>query len=77
MARRKIDAGEVIELTPATDPHLVAGLLKKFLRDLPEPLLTFAFYEGAGERGRKGVRKEEREREGGRGGRVREREEEE
>ena len=36
------------------DPHLVAGLLKVFLIELPEPLLTFDLYdefiEAAGEK---------------------------
>lgn len=27
------------------DPHLAAGLLKMFLRELPEPALTFAAYD--------------------------------
>ena len=27
-----------------TDPHLVAVLLKMFLRELPEPLLTYNAY---------------------------------
>uniref|UniRef100_A0A2M4A1K8 Putative rho gtpase-activating protein 92b n=1 Tax=Anopheles triannulatus TaxID=58253 RepID=A0A2M4A1K8_9DIPT len=27
-----------------SDPHVVAGVLKKYLRSLPDPLLTFEFY---------------------------------
>lgn len=27
------------------DPHTVAGSLKMYLRELPEPLLTYAYYE--------------------------------
>ena len=27
------------------DPHLIAGLLKKYFIDLPEPLLTFDLYD--------------------------------
>ena len=30
-----------------TDPHLVAGLLKKYLRDLPEPLMTYELFDGS------------------------------
>jgi hypothetical protein len=28
------------------DPHVVSGVLKEFLRELPEPLLTFEHYDG-------------------------------
>ena len=28
----------------STDPHVVAHLLKQFLRELPEPLLTYELY---------------------------------
>lgn len=27
------------------DPHVIANLLKQYLRDLPEPLLTFELYD--------------------------------
>ena len=27
------------------DPHLAAGLLKMFLRELPEPAMTYAAYD--------------------------------
>jgi hypothetical protein len=30
---------------PAEDTHVVAGLLKTFLRDLSEPLLTYELYD--------------------------------
>jgi hypothetical protein len=44
--RRRIDTGESVEFTPSTDPHIVAALLKKYLRDMPEPIIPFDFYEG-------------------------------
>ncbi|KAG9460478.1 hypothetical protein GDO78_021566, partial [Eleutherodactylus coqui] len=28
-----------------SDPHAVAGALKSYLRELPEPLMTFALYD--------------------------------
>jgi integrin-linked kinase-associated serine/threonine phosphatase 2C len=33
-----------VNFTSETDPHLIAGLLKVFIRDLPEPLLTWNLY---------------------------------
>lgn len=30
---------------PTEDTHVVAGLLKTFLRDLQEPLLTYELYD--------------------------------
>jgi hypothetical protein len=27
------------------DPHVIAGALKSYLRDLPEPLMTHALYD--------------------------------
>lgn len=33
-----------VNLAPGTDPHLVAGTLKRLLRDMPETLLTNKFY---------------------------------
>ena len=38
--------GEDVYLDPA-DVHAPAVLIKKFLRELPEPLLTFEFYDMA------------------------------
>ena len=39
----KLDVGEPVDLSAAS-PHSVAGLLKMWLRELPEPLLTFDMY---------------------------------
>ncbi len=36
--------GEIVNLRNY-GPHVVADLLKTFLRELPEPLLTYAYYE--------------------------------
>jgi len=37
-------AGEEIEFEAHSDIHLAAVLVKTFLRELPEPLLTFSAY---------------------------------
>ena len=42
--RRRMDRGEDISLADVTDPHLVAGLLKLYLREMSEPLLTYKLY---------------------------------
>jgi hypothetical protein len=34
-----------VNFTAETDPHLIAGLLKAFLRELPEPLFTWGLYK--------------------------------
>ena len=34
-------AGEPVDFSDVMDPHIVAGLLKMFIREYPEPLLTF------------------------------------
>lgn len=33
--------GEDVDFTAILDPHIVAGLLKMYVRELAEPLLTF------------------------------------
>lgn len=40
----RIDKGENVDYSDLPDPHIVPGLLKQFLRELPEPLLTFNLY---------------------------------
>eukprot|EP00033_Pygsuia_biforma_P002353 GCRY01002602.1.p1 GENE.GCRY01002602.1~~GCRY01002602.1.p1 ORF type:complete len:875 (+),score=340.84 GCRY01002602.1:317-2941(+) len=43
----RFDHGEVPDLRSVanSDPHVVSGLLKLYLRELPEPLLTFDAYD--------------------------------
>lgn len=44
--KKRINEGNVDFLNFTTeDTHVVAGLLKTFLRDLSEPLLTYDLYE--------------------------------
>lgn len=42
--KRRVNAGENVDFTDV-DTHAIAGLLKSFLRDLTEPLLTFELYD--------------------------------
>lgn len=42
--KQKVNRGEEVDLTDV-DVHVIAGLLKSFLRDLSEPLLTFDLYD--------------------------------
>jgi Rho GTPase-activating protein 1 len=43
--REKIDRGEDVDFNvEVQQPHVVAALLKLWLRELPEPLLTFKLY---------------------------------
>ena len=42
--KRKINEGIIIDMS-SEDNHVVAGLLKTFLRDLHEPLLTYELYD--------------------------------
>eukprot|EP01102_Stenamoeba_stenopodia_P002390 TRINITY_DN1220_c0_g1_i3.p1 TRINITY_DN1220_c0_g1~~TRINITY_DN1220_c0_g1_i3.p1 ORF type:complete len:541 (+),score=106.66 TRINITY_DN1220_c0_g1_i3:182-1804(+) len=39
------DQGEEVNLSECNDPHTVAGLLKLYVREMPEPLLTFGLYD--------------------------------
>jgi len=38
------DSGEDTSIPRDTDPHAVASLVKQFLRDLSEPLITDVLY---------------------------------
>ncbi|KAM3850769.1 rho GTPase-activating protein 1 [Diretmus argenteus] len=40
----RYNSGETVSFTEMEDVHLAAVILKTFLRELPEPLLTFALY---------------------------------
>jgi hypothetical protein len=44
--RLSLDAGflNLASAVECGDPHIVAGLLKSYLRELPEPLLTHLLY---------------------------------
>ncbi len=37
--------GEEVDMAENADPHMAAVLIKMFLRELPEPLLTFDSYK--------------------------------
>ena len=39
------NAGKPVQFGAATSPHSVAGLLKAWLRELPEPLLTYQMFD--------------------------------
>eukprot|EP01114_Cavostelium_apophysatum_P017619 TRINITY_DN5287_c0_g1_i1.p1 TRINITY_DN5287_c0_g1~~TRINITY_DN5287_c0_g1_i1.p1 ORF type:complete len:1075 (+),score=218.43 TRINITY_DN5287_c0_g1_i1:219-3443(+) len=43
--KEQLDQGYDVDFSGDEDPHIVAGLLREFLNDLPEPLLTYALYE--------------------------------
>ncbi|EGG16863.1 pleckstrin domain-containing protein [Cavenderia fasciculata] len=43
--KKQYDRGERPNLFEETDPHAISGLLKLYLRELPEPLLTFDRYD--------------------------------
>eukprot|EP00002_Diphylleia_rotans_P027865 TRINITY_DN560_c0_g2_i2.p1 TRINITY_DN560_c0_g2~~TRINITY_DN560_c0_g2_i2.p1 ORF type:complete len:199 (+),score=37.61 TRINITY_DN560_c0_g2_i2:302-898(+) len=43
--QKDFDEGKLSSIPESTDPHVVAGLLKIFFRQLPEPLLTYELYE--------------------------------
>lgn len=43
--KQKFDTGEQVDFSTCEDPHTAAGVLKLFLRSLPEPLLTYQYYD--------------------------------
>jgi len=42
--KRSFDAGEEVDLEEVEDPHVVSGILKLFLRELPVPLFPYDVY---------------------------------
>lgn len=44
-ANHSCSPGAEVDLTKCTDTHTVCGLLTLWLRELPEPLLTYDLYE--------------------------------
>jgi hypothetical protein len=43
--KARFDKGEDVDLSGILDPHIVAGLLKMYVRELADPLLTFELYD--------------------------------
>ncbi|EFA74895.1 pleckstrin domain-containing protein [Heterostelium album PN500] len=43
--KKQYDRGDKCDLFQENDPHAIAGLLKLYLRELPEPLLTYERYD--------------------------------
>jgi len=43
--KKKFDQGKKVDLNQVKNPHTVAGVLKLWFRELPEPLLTYELYD--------------------------------
>ena len=43
--KKAFDEGQDVNVRECSSPHVAAGLLKLYLRDLPEPLFTFSLYD--------------------------------
>ena len=43
--KKGFDEGQDVSVKECSSPHVAAGLLKLYLRDLPEPLFTFSLYD--------------------------------
>ncbi|KNC69511.1 hypothetical protein SARC_17981, partial [Sphaeroforma arctica JP610] len=41
----KLDQGVNVDFDQEENPHNVAGLIKLYLRELPEPLMTWDMYD--------------------------------
>lgn len=44
-AKKRIDSGKSVDFSKMKYVHAVAGLIKMYFRELPEPLLTFDHYD--------------------------------
>lgn len=42
---KEFTGGKNLELYKIQDPHTVPGILKSYLRNLPEPIFSFEYYE--------------------------------
>eukprot|EP01028_Stygiella_incarcerata_P005102 TRINITY_DN2186_c1_g1_i1.p1 TRINITY_DN2186_c1_g1~~TRINITY_DN2186_c1_g1_i1.p1 ORF type:complete len:845 (+),score=214.23 TRINITY_DN2186_c1_g1_i1:131-2665(+) len=45
LLKKMLEFGITVDWDSLVDPHLVGGILKQFLRDLPDPLLTFGLFD--------------------------------
>jgi Rho GTPase-activating protein 1 len=43
--RNCIESGKLAQFSKFVDVHAIAGVLEAFLRELPEPLLTYDLYD--------------------------------
>eukprot|EP01102_Stenamoeba_stenopodia_P022520 TRINITY_DN9420_c0_g1_i2.p1 TRINITY_DN9420_c0_g1~~TRINITY_DN9420_c0_g1_i2.p1 ORF type:complete len:720 (-),score=138.45 TRINITY_DN9420_c0_g1_i2:181-2340(-) len=43
--KERIEAGEHVDLSKCSEIHVVAGLLKEYFREIPEPVFTFSLYD--------------------------------
>ena len=43
--KKKFDKSKNYNLSPNEDIHVVSGVLKMYLRDLEDPIMTFALYD--------------------------------
>jgi len=43
--KARADQGLETLYSPTADPHCVAGVLKLWIREMPEPLLSYQLYE--------------------------------
>jgi len=45
LLKERVEAGEQIDLSKCSEIHVVAGLLKEYFREIPEPVFTFSLYD--------------------------------
>jgi CRISPR/Cas system type I-B associated protein Csh2 (Cas7 group RAMP superfamily) len=53
--KQQLQAGQIPDLSSQLMPHAVAGVIKLFFREHPEPLMTFDAYEAFVDAQRKGM----------------------